>query len=103
LTFKRADFAIPVAAKIKRHHEVERLVGVTRECERSETCQTDVDVEFFLQFADECFLRPFARAKFSAWKLPETCQRFASRTLRNQDAVIAIHEGGCDDEQELSF
>ena len=60
--------------------------------QRREAVRLDNDSEFFVQFADQAFLRRFPRIDLAARKLPESGERLAFRALSQQHPAIGIDQ-----------
>jgi hypothetical protein len=54
-----------------------------------------------LAFADQCILGPLARLDLAAGKLPQARHRLAFRTLREQHAIVRVHQRDGYDEGQL--
>ncbi len=99
LVLARHRNALPAAAQIQRHQQVEPFIGVRGEGERRQAGGRDIDAEFFLQFADQRHLRRLARRQFSPGEFPQPGHRLALRPAGQQHAAIDIDQCAGGDQQ----
>src|SRR6516165_7440273 len=64
------DKAVPAAANVKWHQQVEVGIEVARKGQRRQALLLDLDTELLVQFADKALLWPFAGFDFTAGKFP---------------------------------
>ena len=100
LAVERLHEALPSAADIERHQQVEVVVSVAREGERREAGRLDHDAELFAELADQRLLRPFAGVDLAARKLPQALERLALRPLRQQHPAVRVDQRRRDDEDQ---
>ena len=80
---------------------MEIVIGVARKGQRRETRLLHGDADFLVKFANERCFGPLAGLKLTAWKFPESCERFAFRPLRDQHALVGVDQGAGDNESEF--
>jgi hypothetical protein len=71
------------------------------ESQRRQTWFPYANAEFFLQFPDQRFLRPFAGFDLASGEFPKASHRFADRAFGEQDAAVGIDEGASGNENEF--
>ncbi|CDX42391.1 hypothetical protein MPLDJ20_50027 [Mesorhizobium plurifarium] len=92
------------AADIKRHQQMEIVIGMAGEGERRQARNLRFDAEFLMQFADQALLRRLAGLDLAAWKLPQPGELFTLGTLRQEDAPVGVDQrAGGDQKQALSW
>ena len=96
--FTRRDHAGPTPTQIQWHQEVKGIVSVAGEDEGRQAAFLDVDVQFFLQLADQGLFGPFARLDLAAWKLPQPGQFLALGPFGDQHATVHVDQGDGDDQ-----
>lgn len=100
LALARLRCALPAAAEIERHHQMERFVAVRGEGEGGDIRRADGDAEFFIEFADQGGFGRFARREFAAGKLPEAGEFFAGGAAGEQDFAALVDQSTRGDQQE---
>jgi hypothetical protein len=101
LSFARVHDAVPSAANVKRHKQMEIVIGVAGEGERGKACRFHFYVQLLLELPDQARLWRLADFDLAAGKFPQACHRLACRPLRKQHAPIRIDEGAGGDENEI--
>ena len=94
----RGDHALPTSTQIQWHQEVKGIVSVAGEDEGRQAAFLDVDVQFFLQLADQGRFGPLARLDLAAGEFPQPRQLFSLGPFGDQDAAVRIDQGDGDDQ-----
>src|SRR5690606_24529672 len=100
LALLRRRGALPDAADIERHQQVERLVTMRGEGEGSETALVRVDAQLLVQLSDQRLLRRLVVVHLASGKLPEPGHRLSCRPLGEQDPTVGIDQRHRRNEQE---
>ena len=89
----RIHLALPFAAHIQRHQQMEIGIAVTRERKRGEACFPNGYSQLLRQFPDQRFFRTLTRLDLAAGKFPKPGHRLAGRPLGDEHAAVGIDEG----------
>lgn len=73
------------------------------ETERSKATSCDSDTDFLPKFTGQSHLWCLAKLQFPAGEFPISRERLSLRSLRDQDATVAIHQRACDSQFDPSF
>lgn len=99
--FAHFNKPFPTPANIKRHQEMEIVIGMA--C-KSEWCQAGLfhrDAELFMQFANKRLFGTFTRLDFAARKFPEPRHAFAFRPFSNQNTAVRINKRTGNNEKQF--
>lgn len=103
LTLAATGLTLPDPTKVERHQEMERGIGMRCEAERRKATSCDSDTNFLPKFAGQSHLRCLAKLQLPAREFPIPGERLSLRSLRDQEATVAIHQRARDSQLDLSF